>query len=127
VGTTKREVGRVSQAGKVAQARKDAAKRGGDGFAKKPFRPVKKGCVLCYGKSRSFCWRPRHCASRHQGSRQSRKPNLARCLRAIGSIQQRKALPDVFDQHDPELLQRLAGTRRRVAGDPDFDVDCSRL
>ena len=27
VGTTKREVGRVSQAGKVAQARKDAAKR----------------------------------------------------------------------------------------------------
>jgi hypothetical protein len=27
VGTTKREVGRVSHAGKVAQARKDAAKR----------------------------------------------------------------------------------------------------
>jgi hypothetical protein len=27
VGTTKREVGRASQAGKVAQARKDAAKR----------------------------------------------------------------------------------------------------
>jgi hypothetical protein len=40
-----------------------------------------------------------------------RKPSLARCLRAIGSIQQRKALPDVFDQHDPELLQRLARAR----------------
>jgi hypothetical protein len=53
------------------------------------------------------------------GNRQ--KPSLARCLRAVGSIQQRK-LPDVFDQHNPELLQRLAGTRRRVAGHLDLDV-----
>jgi hypothetical protein len=48
-----------------------------------------------------------------------RKPGLARCLRAIGSIQQRK-LPDVFDQPNPELRQAFAGTRG--AGHPDLDV-----
>jgi len=38
---------------------------------------------------------------------------------ATGSVQQRQALPDVFDQHDAELLKSFAGTRRRVTGHPD--------
>jgi hypothetical protein len=66
-------------------------------------------------------------ASRHQPFGNRQKPNLARRLGAIGSIQQRKALPDLFDQHDLELLQPFAGTRRRVAGHPDLAVDCSGL
>ena len=37
-------------------------------------------------------------------------------VRHIGLVEQRKALPDVLDQGDTELLQPLASPVRRIAG-----------